>query len=235
MRSDAPPRRRLPSSLTATGLLAAAALLGSALTARPAQAAATLNWIIGYAGDGGVGASANSAYYVMDVAQSAASSSLTYLNSSHVSNLNIALTPGSHTVSGFWADGSTPGSETIKFSFDSSGGYNLIATAAYTSSLGSIPSFSGTLSYDNGVDTVAISNFIALSGPLIASIGVPSVHSNGSYGGYQENESGFQVTFNVTADGTAAPEPASLAIIGSGLVGLTAIRRRLAKSAPSRR
>jgi hypothetical protein len=172
-----------------------------------------------------VGASANTAYYALDVAESAASSSISYLNAGHVSNLNIALSPGSYTFSGFWADGSTPGSETIKFSFDSTSAYNLIATAAYTSSLSSIPSFSGTFSYDNGTDTVTISNFIALSGSLIASLDVPSVHSNGSYGGYSEAESGFQVTFNVSSD-TPAPEPASLGLTGVGLAALGVVRRR---------
>ncbi|MEI7712813.1 MAG: PEP-CTERM sorting domain-containing protein [Rhodospirillales bacterium] len=213
--------------LALAGLAAMAAV--SAATIRPAQAAAVLNSITAHAGDGGVGSTNNGAFYTLDIVQAPASSSISsYLNNAHVSNLNISMTPGSYTFSGFWADGSTPGSSTVNFWFDGSVSSNLQATAAYTNSLASIPSFSGTLSHDNGTQTVTISSFIALSGSLIASLGIPSVHPSGSYGSFVENQSGFQVTFTVTSD-TPVPEPSSMALL-AGVAGLALIRKRKAPS-----
>ena len=203
----------------------AALAAASALTAGPTQAAAVLNSMTAHAGDGGVGSTNNTSFYTLDIVQAPASSSISsYLNNAHIGNLNISMAPGSYTFSGFWFDGGTPGSSTVNFWFDGASSSNLSATAAYTNSLASIPSFTGTLSHDNGTETVTFSSFIALSGSLIASLGIPSVQSTGSYGSSPLPQSGFQVTFTVTAD-TPVPEPSSIAVL-AGVAGLALVRKR---------
>lgn len=149
--------------------------------------------------------------------------------------------------------GSVPGTYTEEFS---NSGSNLSIVGKVSGVTGGMQtlytgSFAGplTLTYNTNSDTGSIEGSLdggMLNGPLAAALGVPATTIGGTGNDFEFNIA-FTYSDNTNSTvtggsgtlsqntiaivpGTATPEPASLGLIGSGLIGLVFMRRKVRKS-----
>lgn len=188
----------------------------------------------------GYGTTTAPAGYTLFMSSGGFSSTPTYINTAQVTpDLDYALTTGTDVISGYMSYGGlTYGATSLFFGGSTTAGISVYASQ--TSSLTSIPTFAadgnpiatvtlavvdgaGSLSYDNGTQTVTLTNYILASTSLISSLSVPQVGPHAVTGGGPTI--GFEMTLTVTNDNTAMPEPMSLALIVPAIGGLLAVRR----------
>ncbi|MGH7043582.1 MAG: PEP-CTERM sorting domain-containing protein, partial [Acetobacteraceae bacterium] len=178
--------------------------------------------------------------YTLFMANGALSSSPSYLNTAKSTpDLNVALTAGSHTISGYMDYGGLAYGATSLF-FGGSDTAGISVYASQTDSLGSVPEFAAdgnrlmsvtgsdangadSLAYDNGIQTVTLTNYVLASTTLISDLGVPQVGPSALSG--SGPTIGFEMTLVVTNDDATVPEPSSMALIVPAIVGLLAWRR----------
>ncbi|MBW4092117.1 MAG: hypothetical protein HIU82_13565 [Proteobacteria bacterium] len=178
--------------------------------------------------------------YTLFMANGAFSSSPDYINTAKAtSDLGFALTAGTHVVSGYMDYGGLAYGATSLF-FGGSDTAGISVYAAQTNSLSSVPTFAadgnllrsvtgtnadgaGSLSYDNGTQTVTLTDYILASTTLISSLNVPQVGTGATSG--SGPTIGFEMTLSVTNDTTVVPEPMSIALIVPAIGGLLVARR----------
>jgi hypothetical protein len=178
--------------------------------------------------------------YTLFMANGAFSTSPDFINTAQATpNLDFALTAGTNVISGYMSYGGlTYGATSLFFGGSTTAGISVYASQ--TNSLSSVPTFAAdgnpldtvtgavvdgadSLSYDNGTQTVTLTNYILASTTLISSLDVPQVGSSASSG--SGPTIGFEMTLLVTDDSTTVPEPMSMALIVPAIGCLLALRR----------
>jgi hypothetical protein len=178
--------------------------------------------------------------YTLFMASGAFSSSPDYINTAQATpDLDFALTAGTHVISGYMDYGGLQYGATSLF-FGGSDTAGISVYAAQTDSLSSVPAFAAdgnrldtvtgsdadgadSLSYDDGTETVTLTDYILASTTLISSLDVPQVGTGTPSG--SGPTIGFEMTLVVTNDGTPVPEPMSIALMLPAIGGLLAVRR----------
>jgi len=140
----------------------------------------------------------------------------------YIGALDFQSPPGPNTVAGFIASGGGTTIGTVPTTILSTGGF---ADTTLLKITGSTPHWlQGTIDHDDGVSLYQGATTIFDSAGPTVSISSPYFLPAGSFELLYVEANGLpaDLTFNVSA----VPEPATLAVLGAGLLGLTMVRRR---------